>query len=542
MRIPVVQISISVFVGLLAFFSVHLALNALNNEHLEQHQDDAKERLALIGATLSQSVNVRLNHTRSLAAFVEINPNFTQKDFDKFAAVLQKDLTGLRSLQLAPNGIVSYATNLEQNRAAIGHNLLLDPDRQHLIAKAVKEHQYVIEGPSDLIQGGIAIIARQPLYFPRQDDDQETFWGFATVLIDVEALLADAGFFELEDDLLLAIRGKDGLGAKGEVFYGDLATFEEPLSTVDIMLPSGTWQIAAALKLSHVNNGLLGPGWLWGVGGLLAFVAGLAAYIIAEQPVRLRRAVKCATADLVVAKEEAEKANRAKSEFLATMSHELRTPLTSIKGGLGLVREGVLGKIPEDAQEILDISFKNSKRLEALINDILDFQKAEVGQMVYQFEALSVSSLVENAARANEGYGATHDVKFLIKNDFPDASVKGDEGRLMQVFSNLMSNAAKFSPKGSTVELEVSRIGKMVRFSVQDQGPGIPHDFRDRAFERFSQLDSSDTRQVGGTGLGLNIAKTIVEEHGGVIDFVSEINIGTTFYFDLPEIEKVITA
>lgn len=235
------------------------------------------------------------------------------------------------------------------------------------------------------------------------------------------------------------------------------------------------------------------------------------------------------------AKELAEEAGRAKSEFLANMSHELRTPLTSIKGSLGLIREGVLGILPEKCGDVIDIAYRNSIRLENLINDVLDIQKIEAGMMDFEIRPLAATALIEMAIEANKGYGENYGIEFVMSPSSTDALVEGDESRLMQVFANLMSNAAKFSPRGSRVEIGSARVGGAVRFSVTDNGCGIPESFRDGIFDRFSQLDSTSTRQVGGSGLGLNIAKNIVELHHGTIDFCSEMNSGTTFHFDLPE-------
>ena len=289
---------------------------------------------------------------------------------------------------------------------------------------------------------------------------------------------------------------------------------------VDMPLPSGETRSFTLTKFP-----------IWGDGGIQDI--GAVMMDITDR--------KAALEAMRTAKELAEDAGRAKSEFIANMSHELRTPLTSIKGSLGLARDGVLGGLTDETSEMLDIAYRNSVRLERLIDDVLDIQKIEAGMMEFELRPLAAMNLVEMAVEANKGYGEKYDVEFVARGPSADIWVQGDESRLMQVFANLMSNAAKFSPRGSQVEIGASRIGGMVRFSVTDRGCGIPDTFRDGIFERFSQLDSTSTRQVGGSGLGLNIAKSIVEQHGGDIDFVSEIGQGTTFYFDLPETMKTAT-
>jgi len=231
---------------------------------------------------------------------------------------------------------------------------------------------------------------------------------------------------------------------------------------------------------------------------------------------------------------EREQAEKVKQEFLSTVSHELRTPLTSIKGSLGLIRSGVSGKLPDELQSMLDIAYNNSDRLVALINDILDIEKMRANKMDFRMEPVEVVSLVEEALEANKGYGDEYGITFVKAVMEKEAWVDGDRDRLMQVLSNLMSNAAKFSSTGGRVELSVTCQDKDIRIAVQDNGPGIPEGFRDAVFEKFTQADSSDSRQKGGTGLGLNITRAIVEYHGGSIGFDTEMGVGSTFFFTLP--------
>ena len=234
---------------------------------------------------------------------------------------------------------------------------------------------------------------------------------------------------------------------------------------------------------------------------------------------------------------ERKKVDRMKDEFVATVSHELRTPLTSIRGSLGLLTGGAMGELPAQVAGLLDIAHKNSERLLLLINDLLDMNKLESGQMAFRFEPIDVKSFVEQAVSSNAAYGEQYGVNFTITQVPDNVRVSGDVDRLMQVMNNLLSNAAKFSPEGAVVEIGVCHKDGRVRFSVADCGPGIADEFRVKIFERFTQSDSSDTRKVGGTGLGLNISKSIVEKHGGQLDFYSRVGAGATFYFDVPAVD-----
>jgi len=233
----------------------------------------------------------------------------------------------------------------------------------------------------------------------------------------------------------------------------------------------------------------------------------------------------------ITARQEVE---RLKSDFIATVSHELRTPLTSVHGSLRLLAGGATGPLNQRAQTMIDVACRNTERLIVLINDLLDMEKIESGKLLFTPELVEISSLVEQAIEMNVAYAAQFGVTLRLRRRLPGASIYVDSMRMIQVLTNLLSNAAKFSPGGSSVEVEIERKHGMVRISVSDHGPAIPPAFHERIFSRFAKADSSNTRQKGGTGLGLSIAKAIVEQLGGRIGFETETNVGTTFFFDLP--------
>lgn len=232
---------------------------------------------------------------------------------------------------------------------------------------------------------------------------------------------------------------------------------------------------------------------------------------------------------------ELKRIDRMKSEFVSTVSHELRTPLTSIRGSLGLISGGVAGQLPDAVKTLVGIAKNNCERLIRLINDILDIEKIESGKMRLELQVVELRPLMVQVLAANEGFGAAQNVTLQLH--FPDEEIRVnvDSDRLVQVVTNLLSNAMKFSPAGGVVEVHVLHAGANIRVEVQDHGPGIPEEFRNRIFQKFSQADSSDTRQKGGTGLGLNISRAIVERLGGTIGFSTEPGAGTTFFFEIPE-------
>ncbi len=233
----------------------------------------------------------------------------------------------------------------------------------------------------------------------------------------------------------------------------------------------------------------------------------------------------------ITAQREAE---RMKKEFTSTLSHELRTPLTSIIGSLQLINAGVLGDVPKDMMELTEVAERNGQRLLDLINDILDIEKIESGKLTLNPEIIRVDELVRESMVLNKGFGDRFKVRFEPRGELSTVEVNADRKRLLQVMTNLLSNAAKFSPEGEVVEISTQEDGWSLRIAVHDRGPGIPEAFRSRIFGRFNQADSTTSRQKGGTGLGLAICKRLIEMMRGRIGFDDRPEGGTTFWFELP--------
>lgn len=232
---------------------------------------------------------------------------------------------------------------------------------------------------------------------------------------------------------------------------------------------------------------------------------------------------------------ERKRLEASKDEFISSVNHELRTPLTSISGSLSLIHGGAFGELPPKLDNAISIAKRNTERLMALVNDILDVQRVLSGKLNLERSEIEAAALLESAVQENQSYADQHEVALEIASDSNGGIIIGDEHRLMQVMTNLISNAVKFSPKGSKAIAGSESNGTMVRFSVTDQGPGISEEFRSRIFGRFAQADSSDTKEKGGTGLGLNISSSLVEEHGGRISFECPKEGGTRFFFDIPK-------
>ncbi len=223
---------------------------------------------------------------------------------------------------------------------------------------------------------------------------------------------------------------------------------------------------------------------------------------------------------------------RLKQDFLAMVSHDLRTPLTAVNGVAKLMLAGALGALPDLAGQKLQIVVKNVERLLNLINDLLDIEKLEAGEMQLSLEPTSVVSILERSAQALEGLAKERQVEMVVKGD--EGQINADGDRLIQAVVNLLSNAIKFSPEGGVVTLSAEFKHGFCEMRVTDQGRGIPENYRSTIFERFKQVEAADGKRSKGTGLGLPISRKIVEQHGGTIGVESEIGAGSSFWLKIP--------
>ena len=256
-------------------------------DRLEQQRYD-KVREARILRSLSNArahlevaLNERLFLTRGLRAYVSTHPNISVPEFNHLASVLlsQQGTSGIRSIQLAKDTVVSHVYPVQGNKEAIGLDLLNVPDQSAAVQRALDSKATVVAGPVKLVQGGTAFIGRTPIYLtpPGGSPSSGAYWGLATILIDDATIFTQSGIAKNFDDLQYALRGKDGMGARGEVFFGDPGIFGSKPSVLDIPIPGGTWQLAA-IPLPGVLSASPNLWLLRTAGGLLMITAGALAF------------------------------------------------------------------------------------------------------------------------------------------------------------------------------------------------------------------------------------------------------------------------
>ncbi len=302
---------------------------------------------------------------------------------------------------------------------------------------------------------------------------------------------------------LLALGGARSLHTLPRLFVAAVASVSGWLGIVCVAAIALHWFLPVTPVLAAVGATTLGWLWQWRM----------------ETEEALRQAA------------EQQRITEMKSEFLSMVSHELRTPMTSIRGSLGLLKGGVLGQLPDAVTKLIGVAQSNTERLGRLVDDVLDLQKMDAGQMALRRAPHELRHVVQEAVDGVKGFADQYKVALEVRGEPVTLSMDAD--RIIQVVTNFVSNAVKFSPEGSTVILTVDRRGDVVRVGVRDRGPGVPEELRGRLFGRFAQAKGAG-KHPKGTGLGLAISKQLVELHGGTVGFDTELGAGTEFWFELP--------
>lgn len=331
-------------------------------------------------------------------------------------------------------------------------------------------------------------------------------------------VLREDGIIEDTNRVLVEMSGRERNSLKG-IPLGDILIGEEP-EKIQTLIQRSLNDIRETI---HHQSRIRSPLSNEGIPVLLSFRA-------ANKVGGMGFIITCLVQDI----REIKKVEEMKSRFLASVSHDLRTPLTSIKGTLGLMAGGAVGALPPKAHRLVDIASESTERMLKLINDLLDLEKAAEGKLQLRMTRVELSSILERARDLAQGLTIARKLRIEVGIS-ARVPVEADPDRLHQVLMNLLSNACKYAPENSNIDVRLLRQSGRARVEVRDQGPGVPAAFQKRLFERFAQAgDGGGGSSIKGSGLGLALVRELIEGMGGQVGYQDRPGGGACFWFELP--------
>lgn len=452
--------------------------------------------------------------------------------FESVASRLYGDDPAVKTIELAPNGIIQNVYPFKENQKAIGMNMLVEHERKEAATLAKDTRKYTLEGPYDLKQGGKGVLLYDPIYV------NEKFWGFSILVIDWDAFLDEIHLSDLKKASYdFVIWKKDRNTNEKIIISKSSENIGSDTLLVQCALPNNNWNFEIIPKNGWINTYVMIS--LVVASILIDFLVTAA---IAQFEIRHRKDLEYASQIEWQAK-KAQEANAAKSRFLFSMSHDIRTPMNAIMGYTELMEKNV-GNI-EKEKDYLSKIHSSSKFLLDLINSILEMARIESGKETLNIKACNIFDVLDSLNSVFEKQAEQKGLTYQCNTKIEHPYVYCDQIKFEEILLNVVGNSVKYTKNGNiSIHVEEVESGQF-QCMIQDTGIGMSEAYLPHAFEDFSREKSGTQTSVKGTGLGLSIVKSLVELMHGTIEISSQVNQGTTtrmkFHFEIAkesELEK----
>ena len=518
-------------VGLIAFVSA-LFLAYFLLENIKKNEQaavtyTAQDTVRRIQSQLDEYVTCSNVLENVILAGYELN----EEGFSALASMLPNEEGVVKAFELAPKGVVAEIYPMEENAEAIGLDLLTAHERAADAKLAKESMEYTIAGPFELRQGGTGALLFNPVY-QMNTAEQREFWGFIVLVIDWDKFVAKMGLDRLsEADYCYRIWKEDSVTGEPNVLVQCPHTFPKDRLTVDCTLPNDRWYFDI----------IPSDGWIpisyWISDVVICYVLSLLIAALFYLFFMKRYHEQQYAEKLQLSAAEAQEASEAKTRFLFNMSHDIRTPMNAIMGFTELLNRNLDDQ--EKARGYLRKIQNASSLLLTIINQVLEMARIESGTVTLKLEATDLSTLFHSVNTVFEADIQKKNIQYSEDAHVPHKFAYCDKTKLEEIYLNIVSNAIKYTPDGHAIRVEIHELPSedkkkaCYRFTCEDSGIGMSADYLPHIFDEFSREHTTTENKVVGTGLGLPIVKSLIEQMGGTIQVESTQGVGTKFTVDL---------
>lgn len=518
-------------VGLIAFVSaLFLAYFLLENIRKNEQAAatyTAQNTVRRIQAQLDEYVTCSNVLENVILAGYELN----EEGFSALASMLPNEDGVVKAFELAPKGVVAEIYPMEENAEAIGLDLLTAHERAADAKLAKESMEYTIAGPFELRQGGTGALLFNPVYQMNAAEQRE-FWGFIVLVIDWDKFVAKMGLDRLsEADYCYRIWKEDSVTGEPNELVQCPHTFPKDRLTVDCTLPNDRWYF------DIIPSGGWIPIYYWISDVVICYVLSLLIAALFYLVFMKRYHEQQYAEKLQLSAVEAQEASEAKTRFLFNMSHDIRTPMNAIMGFTELLNRNLDDQ--EKARGYLRKIQNASSLLLTIINQVLEMARIESGTVTLKLEATDLSALFHSVNTVFEADIQKKNIQYSEDAHVPHKFAYCDKTKLEEIYLNIVSNAIKYTPDGHAIRVEIHELPSedkkkaCYRFTCEDSGIGMSADYLPHIFDEFSREHTTTENKVVGTGLGLPIVKSLIEQMGGTIQVESTQGVGTKFTVDL---------